>query len=143
MTPRNILLAQILTYSGTLPLVFCAGAAACGIQGINPGWLALTYGAIIISFLSGIHWAVYMFFSDRCPCNLLLTSNITALLALLTLLLEKGRIAYILQSLCFLYLLTLDLKLYNAAILPHWFYSLRRNATAIVILSLSILMFFA
>jgi hypothetical protein len=67
---------------------------------------------------------------------LLITSNITALLGWASLLFPNPLITILLQILCFLYLLTLDLKLRNAVILPQWFYGLRRNATTIVILCL-------
>jgi len=141
MNPGNRLLAHILTYAGTLPLVLSAAAAILGVHGFNYGLIALTYGAVIISFLSGIHWAAYLFYSEKCPRNLLLTSNITALLAWLSLLVANHRLMILLQILCFLYLLTLDLKMLSNTILPDWFYALRRNATAIVVLSLTALMF--
>jgi hypothetical protein len=44
----------------------------------------------------------------------------------------------LLQIFCFLYLLLIDSKIRDAGILPNWFYKLRRNATGIVVISLSI-----
>jgi hypothetical protein len=138
MQQRNITLAKILTYCGTLPLVGCVLAFAMPQGGINSTLIAQTYSAIIISFLCGIHWAVHLFFCEKCPRNLLITSNIIALTAWLSLLSPTHRIAFLLQIFCFLYLLLIDAKIREAGILPDWFYILRRNATGIVVISLGI-----
>ena len=85
--PLNHRTAQLLTYAGTLPLIIAAVELVVGR--LQPGdilWMASTYSAIIISLLAGIHWACYLFFSERCPRNLLLTSNALALLAWFSLL---------------------------------------------------------
>lgn len=134
--------AQLLTYAGTLPLIIAAVELVVGrLPSSDVVWMASTYSAIIISFLAGIHWAYHLFFSDRCPRNLLLTSNTVALLAWVSLLVPQHQPWQILlQILCFLYLLILDYKLSLAGILPPWFYSLRRNATVIVVLALCTLM---
>lgn len=139
MKQSQITLAKILTYSGTLPLIASALSIYFPVAGFDAVLIATTYVAIIISFLCGIHWAVYLFFAGKCPRNLLITSNVIALLAWSSLLVTHQPIALVLQSLCFLYLLTLDLKLRDAGILPHWFYNLRQNATIIVVLCLAIL----
>jgi hypothetical protein len=133
-------MAQILAYSGTLPLILCLLASHLHIAGLDTHWIAGAYSAVIISFVSGIHWGVYLFFAEKCPRNLLLTSNMIALLAWYSLMLQGHVIPFLLQASCFLYLLTLDLKLYTDEVLPEWFYALRRNATVIVILTLSALM---
>jgi len=140
MKKRQITLAKILTYSGTLPFITSAATQYFTLDGWDSALIAKTYSAIIIAFLCGIHWAAYLFFAEKCPRNLLITSNVTALLAWASLLLVHQPVALLLQSLCFLYMLTLDLKLRDAGILPEWFYSLRRNATAIVVVFLSALM---
>ena len=136
----NHRLAQLLTYAGTLPLVIAAVEAVAGRLPLSDVvWVASTYSAIIISFLAGIHWACYLFFAERCPRNLLITSNVVALLAWTSLLAQHEPWPLFLQILCFLYVLILDYKLREVALLPSWFYTLRRNATAIVVLSLSII----
>jgi Protein of unknown function (DUF3429) len=141
MKPKQIMLANVLTYAGTLPLLAAAlGPLLSLATPAHAMFIATTYSAIIITFLAGMHWAVYVFFADTCPRNLLLTSNAAALLAWLSLLWPEQPWGFLLQNLCFLYLLTLDYKLHAAGILPQWFYALRRNATVIVVLSLSIMM---
>ncbi len=132
MTPQNIRLSKLLTYAGVLPF---AAAMMLGFSGENAlsQRLALSYGAVIGAFLAGIHWAVFMFHEERCPRNLLITSNIAALLIFASLMLTNIKVALLLQVLCFLYLLVLDLKLHLAGIWPAWFYRLRLIATALVV----------
>ena len=141
MNTKHHSMAGALTYAGTLLLVTTSGGLMLGL--ISPAGavhIATIYSAIIISFIAGIHWACFLFFSERCPRNLLLASNIVALLAWLSLLADETPWQILLQILCFLYLLALDFMLKKAAILPTWFYRLRCHATLIVVLSLSIML---
>jgi len=137
MNNSSVTLAKILTYSGTLPLLASLVFVYFPITGVDGNFVFKTYSAIIISFLCGIHWAVYLFYSEKCPRHLLLASNAVALLAWCSLLLMHRPEATLLQSLCFIYLLTLDLKLRDAGILPEWFFALRRNASIIVVVCLA------
>ena len=137
MNKRNIILAKFLTYSGTLPIIGCAAAMLIPLESIDASFFVRSYSAVIISFLCGIHWAIYLFFSEKCPHNLLITSNAVALVAWLSLIRIHPGLSLLLQAFCFIYLLALDIKLRAAGILPEWFYRLRRNATVIVVLCLS------
>lgn len=139
MKQRQITLAKILTYNGTLPIIASVCIHYFSLAGLESNLITKTYSAIIIGFICGIHWGSYVFFADKCPRNLLITSNAVALLAWTSLLITQQPITLFLQSLCFLYLLTLDLRLRDAEILPQWFYVLRRNATIIVVLCLAML----
>ena len=137
MKKSDINLASILTYSGTLPLVACVVLIFAPIAGVDGNLVAKTYGAVILSFLCGIHWAAFLFFAEKCPHQLLITSNVLALLAWCSLLATHQRMALALQAMCFLILFALDFRLHNVGILPEWFYYLRRNATVIVVVCLS------
>ncbi|MBU2099146.1 MAG: DUF3429 domain-containing protein [Gammaproteobacteria bacterium] len=144
MKQFDITLANTLTYSGTLPLIGSVILLVVPMAGLDAALIASTYSAVIISFLCGIHWAAYLFFADRCPRNLLMTSNMVALLAWGSLLAanyvminQMGTL--LLQALCFLYLLVLDWQLHKAGVLADWFIRLRRNATLIVVMCLLIL----
>ena len=139
MKKSSVILAKFLTYSGTLPIIGSALSIFFPVAGFDAVFIATTYSAIIISFLCGIHWAAYLFFVEKCPRNLLITSNFIALLAWASLINRNQAINTLFQALCFLYLLALDLKLRDAGIIPEWFYALRRNATIIVVLCLAIL----
>lgn len=139
MQQRQITLAKTLTYSGTLPLLASVVTLYFAASAWDSTFIARTYAAIIISFLCGIHWAIYLLFAEKCPSYLLITSNGVTLLAWASLLITHQSAAIILQALCFLYLLTLDLKLRDADVLPPWFYALRCNATVIVVVCLALI----
>lgn len=139
MKNKDLALARMLTYLGTLPLVGCVALIFAPITGLDSAVVASAYAAVIVSFLCGIHWAVFLFFSEKSPTNLLVTSNIVALVAWGSLLVNNHAIAFVLQCLCFLTVFMLDFKLHRAGILPEWFYSLRRNATVIVVICLTAL----
>ena len=136
MKHSDIRLAKILTYSGTLPLIACLVISVWPMPGFDRSLAAQTYSAIIISFLCGIHWAAFLFFPEKCPRYYLVCSNAVALLAWGTMLIPYQGIARFLPPLCFLFLFALDSKLWEQGIMPEWFYILRRNATAIVVLCL-------
>ena len=94
-------LAKILTYSGTLPLVVCVALIFSPIAGVDSHRVAVTYSAIILSFLCGIHWAAFLFFAEKCPRHLLITSNVVALLAWCSLLVTYQEIVFIFQACVF------------------------------------------
>lgn len=144
MKQLDIITANTLTYSGTLPLIGSVVLlhfpmivpTALSITGLEAALIASTYSAVIISFLCGIHWAAYLFFTDRCPRHLLIISNMVALLAWVSLLLGHPLAAALLQAACFVFLLGLDVSLRDAGIYTEWFFRLRRNATLIVVICL-------
>ncbi len=129
-------LVKLLTYGGTLPLLLCMAAMLVPVNAVDPVHIALCYGAVIVSFLCGIHWAVYLLLGDRCRRNLLLCSNAIALAAWSVLLTAPYCVALCLLGLCFLALLKLDNELVDCNIYPVWYGTLRRNATIIVMLTL-------
>ena len=132
LSGKNMRVAQILSFCGAVP--FIAALAALPLQQ-SAYWLhlAIFYGAIIISFLAGTHWAVFLFFSTRCPRNLLFSSTSLALVAWLSVLIIQQPLVFVLQCLCFLVLLVADYNLMLASIWRPWYFRLRRNVTIIVI----------
>jgi hypothetical protein len=134
--PGKTRLVKLLTYGGTLPLLLCVMATLMPVSAADPVRIALCYGAVIASFLCGIHWAIYLLLGDRCRRNLLLYSNAIALTAWLALLIAPPCVALCLLGLCFLALLKLDNGLVVCDIYPAWYGTLRRNATIIVMLTL-------
>lgn len=136
MRQSQIILATILTYAGALPFIACIALRLLEFETIDTMAIITTYGAVILSFLCGIHWSVYLFCADTCPKNLFIRSSIIALLAWVSLLVKNNDLTFVIQIICFLYLLLLDYKLKNLEILEHWFYHLRRNVTCVVTSSL-------
>ena len=53
MKQRQITLAKILTYSGTLPLIASVLSIYFPLAGFDSALIATSYAAIIISFLCG------------------------------------------------------------------------------------------
>jgi hypothetical protein len=138
MNEKNILAARVLTYFGIIPFLILGMAVALRANGLDYSLALFAYGAVIISFLCGIHWAVFLFFSQNCFRNLLLHSNAIALIGWLSVLPAMPNLTFLLQILSFAYLLILDLELYRNKVIPSWFFHLRLNATLIVVLLLVI-----
>jgi hypothetical protein len=129
-------LAQILTYSGILPFL-CAAI----IPVIQPDFLTLdyndiilTYGAVIASFIAGIHWGVYMFKDTQ--INLFIHSNIAALMAWFAAVVAIPGSAGIL-IVCFSYLLFIDKQLAKVNVIEPWYMRMRIIASTLVILALA------
>lgn len=131
--------ASILTYAGTLPFIILTLLSLFGIERIVflPVDLALfLYAPIILSFIAGIHWGIYMHNKDI-KLNLFITSNIVALIAWFALLLPNIFLSIGVYILCFLVLIAVDAHLNKQYYLYKWFYRLRLHATLIVVLCLS------
>ena len=138
MQTTHIKLAQALTFSGALPFVAAILAPLVGIDFMHSGYFALTYGAIIIAFLSGIHWGLFMAHAHDTRLNLLISSNLFALLAWGSLLLMQPRLAVFVQIVCFLGLWLIDRRLVAEAVIRPWFFRLRTQITAIVLFCLCV-----
>jgi len=138
MNEKNILSARLLTYAGIIPFMLFGIAVALHASRLDYSLALFAYGAVIISFICGIHWAVFLFFSQNCSRNLLFQSNTISLLGWFSVLPVMSYLTFGLQILCFLYLLILDLELYRNKVIPLWFFDLRLKATIVVALLLFI-----
>lgn len=129
------LVARYLTYAGTVPFLFTGIGQffADELFGLNLQHLAMTYGAVIVSFIAGIHWGVYLF--KETPMNLFIHSNVVALLSWSALLVPPFAGYFILIS-SFVYLILIDLKLRKLEIIESWFIQIRVQATSLAILTL-------
>ena len=134
---KKQILAQILTYSGTLPFLSCAICSAVGIDilGLNLERILILYGAVIASFIAGIHWGVYLF--KESAQNLFIHSNIVALLAWFAAIPMIPGIGGILM-ICFFYLIFIDKQLTTENVLEAWYLRMRIIATIIVLLALGL-----
>jgi Protein of unknown function (DUF3429) len=137
MNPDQQKLATLLTYAGLLPLVLALANQFLRVVPIDSLFWAASYAAVIASFICGIHWAVFLFFAERCPVNLLLSSNLICLLAWLALLLPRTSPALVILMLCFISLLFIDRRLQHDQLIPGWFHQLRQRASIGVILCLA------
>jgi hypothetical protein len=128
--------AIYLGYAGAIP--FVAGALATfPISGSLREWgvvLLLNYGAIILSFMGGVHWGAAMLRDDSSLASLG-KSVAPALLALVATLFG-GKAGLLLLASGFAGLLIHDQRETAAGRLPAWYPSLRRPLSAIVISAL-------
>ena len=141
MNQKQIKLAKWLTIFGAIPFIACVVLAVATSDKVHAGYFSLTYGAVIASFLSGMHWGLYLTQADKTRINLLITSNMIALLSWLSLLLIHPLAQYCIQIACFMSLLIIDRVLMADGIISQWFYRLRVNISIVVVISLIVLAF--
>lgn len=139
---RDRVLARVLTFAGALP--FIAATVALPLApafATAPIWQAvLGYGAVIASFVSGIHWGLFLYRDGTLPLNLFISSNVCALVAWAALLVPPLWLALVLLIAVFAALFVIDHVLWRAGAHAPWFYRLRAAITAIVIAALAVLL---
>ncbi len=134
---RNQRLAKALAYSGLLPFLyfpvylFFTGNSV--IFGFDVEALLVAYSAVIVSFIAGIHWGIFLF--KKSSLNLFLCSNIIALLACLSIF-SIFFLNLIILILCLFFLILIDSSLFNQQLLDPWFYKLRLQVSTLALLSL-------
>lgn len=133
MQRDQMLWAKGLALLGATPFIAAVVAQLAGMANYHTGYLSLTYGAIIISFLSGIHWGLYLTHAKARRINLMISSNVIALLAWLSLLLLIPVTQYLIQITCFISLLLIDRQLLADGAIERWFYQLRQQISLLVI----------
>lgn len=132
--PRPGRTAWILGLAGLIPFVGLASVQALS----PPGWrmlaasALLTYGAVIVSFLGGIHWGLAMR-ESRVSAGLLFWGIIASLLGWLAVLLE-GLWGQGVLALSLILCLWVDQKVYGRLGLQGWL-PLRRLLTLVATLS--------
>ena len=138
---KTVLIARVLGYGGALP--FLCGAIAASQQvavwGLEPAHLLLSYGAVILSFLGGLHWGrVITNYNahDRSDSTWLIWSVCPSLLGWVALLLPV-KAGAVLLSLCFLVALKVDQKLLQEQIWPAWMRPLRLHLSLFAVSSLT------
>lgn len=126
---RRLTLA--LTYAGALPFFMLLPPRLPVLDTVDALGMFLAYGAVISSFMAGSLWGLVQA-RDVPPLAQIVGSNILALAAWGSLLIEPGRLALILQFLVFLAALFSDQRLAKANLEKAWYWRLRTRITAIV-----------
>lgn len=124
-----------LGYAGLIP--FAVSALAIVIFRQDPflretaGTALLAYGAVILSFLGGVHWgrALYMPYSSLQTRDFVL-SVLPPVFGWSCLLLPLASAGILLLILGYLWQIFVDLKAMRESILPRWFGRLRVQLTA-------------
>ena len=128
-------IATLLTLSGTLPFIGVTLFAVMDLPWLTlpMGTVLLIYAAVIASFISGIHWAYALIGQQR--IDLLWKSNLITLLAWFAALQIVEHSVWLLFF-CFAYLVKIDHGLFRQSVITAWFWRLRLQATAIVMICL-------
>lgn len=140
MRLKQMQLAKMLAFSGLIP--FVAGALAhvsdYAAGSLQP--MVLTYATVIISFLCGMHWGIFLSQAAATRLNLLLTSNLIVLLVWVSHLMFTPAWQILVQISCFSLLLLVDRKLAAEGVIERWFYQLRKQVSLLVLVCLLILL---
>ncbi len=141
--------ATALTFAGALPFVLALPALFFEVPPDDTARTFLLdavmlYGAVIASFVSGLHWGIYLdpARAERAELNLFVSSNICALAAWSALLLPMPHAPFLLLAVVFAALLAIDRSLFRKDIIERWFFTLRLRISAIVVPSCLLLAFF-
>ncbi|MEQ9489901.1 MAG: DUF3429 domain-containing protein [Alphaproteobacteria bacterium] len=140
---RNVpVTARVCGLSGLLPFI----ASSLAIWSGDPVWeseamtFQLTYGAAILSFLGGIHWA--RAFSGDDSWATMSWAVLPPLIAWITLRLYPAPALFVLIF-AFALAYFIDLRAVRAGAFPDWFLPLRKVLTVGVILCLGSTLFWA
>lgn len=101
---------------------------------------AMAYSAVILSFITGIHWMLVVepkHMTERQATWLLLNSNLVALWAWLMWGLQDDSLSWFGMTLGFIWLLWLEVRVVKLPSISPWFWTLRWQASAVAVLSLS------
>lgn len=90
------------------------------------------YGALIASFVCGMHWAAALFAPQTLAVRLFVLSNVAALLAWLAALLAPQP-GFLILAAIFVALLGVDQHLRVRGLWPDWFWKLRVAISAVVV----------
>ena len=138
---KTILTARVLGYGGAIP--FLGGAIAASQQvvilGFPPAYLLISYGAVILSFLGGLHWGRVItspYADGRADSAWLIWSVCPSLLGWVALLLPV-KVGAVVLSLCFLAALQIDQRLLRQQIWPVWMRPLRLHLSLTAVASLT------
>ena len=132
---------KYLALVGTLPFIICTLFFISPSSNIGTtAWVEMalhSYGLVIVTFMCGTHWGLYLFTHPQCSINLFIISNLITLVCWFCYLSEHGTIILLSQICAFIVLLAIDRHLQQKEIIHMDYYKTRRNITAIVVLTLS------
>ena len=106
--------------------------------------ILLTYAAVIISFLGGVHWGIsvhHYSYSPRVANLLTIESVAPSLVAWGVLFYPDIHIQLLVMTLLFSFMWAVESLLYSEDLIPQWFFNLRCVVTPIVVVSLYVAYF--
>lgn len=142
MNTKENTLFMWLAYAGAIPFVLCAGLMAIGYINLPLlGELAPiinTYSLVIIAFMAGIYWGLYLNGQSHSNLYLLIISNVLAITSWLAYLYIAMPVILLFYSFIFVLLLVIDFRLLSQGIITQRYFKTRSIVTMIVIASLTI-----
>ncbi len=137
-------LYSVLALAGALPFVACALLPLAGVDAIEPlgdlHELAARYGLAILCFLTGIHWATFLYKPEKSPANLFVISNAVFLVVWVSYELVELRFALATQFVAFVMLLAIDGRILVNRIITQHYFRIRVIATALATVSIAIML---
>ena len=137
-------LYSLLAITGTLPFVACAVLPLTGVDAIPPfgdlHQLASSYALAIVTFLAGAHWGTYLSTAETPTLNLFVSSNVVFLVAWFAFVATSIGWAIVTQIVALVFLLLVDYRLMQSGLISGHYFRIRSTATAIAIISLSIIL---
>ncbi|GIU14981.1 MULTISPECIES: DUF3429 domain-containing protein [unclassified Shewanella] len=132
-----------LGYAGLLPFIIAAIMSLAGwsLPWFNPEFAFVSYSAIILSFLAGTLWGRALFLYAANLANLLILSNLYALLAWLALMLQQTMVALVILAFGYFSLLGVEKNFQNLPVNDEY-QQMRTVLTSIALLT-HFLMFIA
>lgn len=127
-------LTKILTYCGSIPFLFLtylSSLKATHFFTIDVSLILISYGAIILSFISGMHFS-YAILQDKISNRLLILSNMVALISWLCLLINF-KLALVFIIIGYISNLIIDFVSYKNLVVEKWFFDLRLRISLVVI----------
>ena len=129
-------LAWGLALAGTLPFFGALANSVFHLVPFDNAYFALSYGAIILAFLSGAVWMLALFSGAKSPLLVMITSNLIALLAWGCLLMSFAHLALVLEMVGFTLLYYLDVRFAKLHVIPLWYLKLRGRVSITVMVLL-------
>jgi hypothetical protein len=135
-------LSPCLSYSGSLPFVFCALCFTLDARVIpfigNTDQVLSVYALVIASFIAGSHWGQHLYLNGKWGLYLPTSSNINAIFLWISFLILPFKLLLIVFIISFLASLFIDKKLFQEKCISLEYFYTRTFVTIIVISALII-----
>ena len=134
--------SNILILMGSIPFIFFVALSFFSLDNFfnySINYLASIYSIIIISFISGTHWGIFL--NNKIPINLFASSNIVTITVYFSFLTLDNFYFTLISIISFISLLLFDFYIYKQAITLIDYFVIRFLVSMIVIFSLIILLF--
>ena len=138
----KINISNILILMGSIPFIFFMALSFFSLDNFfnySIEYLVSIYSIIIISFISGTHWGIFL--NNKISINLFASSNIVTITVYFSFLILNNFYFTLISVISFMSLLLFDFYIYKQAITSLDYFVVRFFISMIVIFSLLILLF--